>query len=161
MTSVADTRRTTSPEETEALAAVLAPSLAEGDLVSLVGPLGAGKTRFAAGLARGLGTGGRVRSPSFTLVNEYGGGRAMLFHIDLYRLDSPQARSLGLEEMRQRGIVVVEWGDRLPSSDRSDALELAFALEGESERTIVARGYGPRGSELAKCWRSIGAGKGA
>jgi len=157
----ADPRLTTSPEGTEALGAALAPLLADGDLLLLVGPLGAGKTRFVAGLARGLGVHGRVRSPSFTLVNEYASGRLRLFHLDLYRLEPPETHGLGLEEMRERGIVAVEWGERLAAGERSEALELAFTLEGESARSIAARGHGARGHELLGGWRAIVAGRDA
>ena len=150
-----DSRNTRSPEDTEALGAALAPALAEGDLLLLCGPLGAGKTRFVAGLARGLACHRRVRSPSFTLVNEYAGGRLLLFHLDLYRLDSPDAWGLGLEEMRERGAVVVEWGDRLPAAERAEALRLTLALTGETTRAIEARAHGARGLALLEHWRAL------
>jgi tRNA threonylcarbamoyladenosine biosynthesis protein TsaE len=156
----ADARLTASPEATEALGAALAPALGVGDLVLLIGRLGAGKTRFVVGLARGLGARGRVRSPAFTLVHEYAGGRALLFHLDLYRLESHETTGLGLEEMRERGILVVEWGDRLPAAVRTEALELTFTPEGESHRSIAARGDGTRGLELLEHWRAIPAGWG-
>ncbi len=154
-----DTRRTRSPEGTEALGAALAPALVAGDVLLLVGPLGSGKTRFVAGLARGAAARGRVRSPSFTLVNEYAGGAVTLFHLDLYRLEASETRGLGIEEMRERGILVVEWGERLPADERSEALELTFALAGECERTIAARGRGVRGRELLDRWRAIVSGR--
>ena len=153
-------RRTRSPEETEALGAALAPALALGDVLLLSGPLGAGKTRFAAGLARGLGCRGRVRSPSFTLVNEYTGGRLMLFHLDLYRLDSPDAWGLGLEEMLERGVLAVEWGERLPAAERTEALQLSFTLEGDTSRSIAPRARGARGDALLESWQAIAAGSG-
>ena len=83
-----DARRTDSVEATERLGEALAPALRVGDVVVLQGDLGAGKTRFVSGLARGLTPGARVRSPSFTLVNEYRGpaSRLTLYHLDLYRL---------------------------------------------------------------------------
>ena len=149
------TRRTTSPDETLALGAALAPALVTGDLLVLVGPLGSGKTRFVAGLARGLGARGRVRSPSFTLVNEYAGERLTLFHLDLYRLEAPDAFGLGLGEMHERGVLAVEWGERLPTAERDDALELEFAHAGETSRTISARGHGPRGAVLLAHWRAL------
>ena len=156
----ADTRRTDSPEATEALGASLAPGLEAGDLLLLTGPLGAGKTRFAAGVAHGLGSRGRVRSPSFTLVNEYRGGRVMLFHLDLYRLDAPDAWGLGLEEMRERGALVVEWGERLPAAERTEALHLTFTIESETSRVVTAQARGARGEELLRRWNASAAGSG-
>jgi len=85
-----------SVDETERFGEALAPALATGDVLALTGDLGAGKTRFVAGLARGLRCKARVRSPSFAIVNEYHGDR-LLLHLDLYRLDTVDAESLGLE----------------------------------------------------------------
>ena len=83
-------------------------------MIGLSGELGAGKTQFVKGLARGLGIPGRVLSPSFVLVNVYSGGRLTLFHLDLYRLDTPeQIAAAGLEEyLRPEGVTVVEWAER-------------------------------------------------
>src|SRR5262245_34622156 len=90
-------RRTAAVGETERLGELLAPALRAGDVLALSGPLGAGKTRFVAGLARGLAAGARVRSPTYTLLNEYH-GRLALAHLDLYRVEAPDAESLGIEE---------------------------------------------------------------
>ena len=121
-------RRVSAAErDTEALGAALAACLEAGDVLVLVGPLGAGKTRFVAGLARGLGAGSRVRSPSFTLLNEYRGDR-LLLHLDLYRLEPREVDGLGLEEQIERGVLVAEWGDKLPIALRSEALTLRFEI---------------------------------
>src|SRR5207249_4251418 len=146
--AAAEARRSASPAQTEALGAALADAVQAGDLVLLEGPLGAGKTRFVTGLARGMGARGRVRSPSFTLVNEYRAGGRTLYHLDLYRLDPAEAAGFGIEEMLDRGVVVVEWGDRLPAAHAVAALLLAFTIEGESVRAVTAQARGFRGRAL-------------
>lgn len=105
---------TASPAETEVAGERLAQKLTPGDVLLLEGPLGSGKTTFVRGLARGLGVGGHVASPTFQLVRVYE-GRVPLAHADLYRLDDPAdaVSDLGLEELLDRGVVVVEWGDRI------------------------------------------------
>lgn len=104
---------TRSEAETEALAAELAGALKAGDVLALDGDLGAGKTAFTRGLARGLGYEGRVTSPTFTVVNEYLGGRLALFHFDLYRLSSPdELFDIGWEDYLGRGgVCCVEWSE--------------------------------------------------
>jgi tRNA threonylcarbamoyladenosine biosynthesis protein TsaE len=103
-----------SPEETQALGEAWGRAARCGDVVALRGDLGAGKTQWVKGLARGLGFAGRVHSPTFTLVNVYTGGRLALFHLDLYRLETPeQILSAGLEEyLRPSGVTVIEWAER-------------------------------------------------
>jgi tRNA threonylcarbamoyladenosine biosynthesis protein TsaE len=109
--------RTTSPEDTRAFAAALAMLLEPGDVVLLVGDLGAGKTTFTQGLAAGLGVAEQVTSPTFTLVRPYACGAAgavrTLHHADLYRLDHLQeVVDLGLGELvEEQAVAVVEWGD--------------------------------------------------
>ena len=104
-----------SPAETEALGEGWGRAARSGLVLALSGDLGAGKTQFVKGLARGLGVTGRVHSPTFTLVNEYAGGRLRLFHLDLYRLETPgQIVAAGLEEFLQPdGVTVVEWAEKL------------------------------------------------
>ena len=93
-----------SVEETEALGAELAGRLEPGDVVAFTGDLGAGKTAFVRGLARGLGIPDRVTSPTFTIVNEYEGGRLPLFHFDMYRLGSAdELYDIGWEDYLARG----------------------------------------------------------
>lgn len=149
-----DARRTASVEETERLGEALAPALRAGDVLALSGPLGAGKTRFVEGLARGLAAAARVRSPTYTLVNEYP-GRVPLVHLDLYRVAASELDALGLDEYLERAVLAVEWGEKLPASLRAEALRLEFALVSEHERAIGARASGGRGSELLAAWRAL------
>lgn len=144
---------TDSPEATESLGESLGEQLEAGDVVALSGPLGAGKTRFVAGLARGLGVKARVRSPSFTLVNEYH-GRILLEHLDLYRLEPGDARGLGIEEELDRGALVVEWGEKLPAALRSEALAIRFEIVSEHVRAITAEAHAGRGAALLAAWRA-------
>jgi tRNA threonylcarbamoyladenosine biosynthesis protein TsaE len=128
-----------------------------GDVVGLIGPLGAGKTTFAQGLARGLEVPPErhVASPTFALVNQHP-GRVPFVHVDLYRIDNPAELSeLGLSETFDYAAVAIEWLDRFPSVAPTDRLEVeivpAFdaAGSGSGTRRITARGTGPRGAELA------------
>jgi tRNA threonylcarbamoyladenosine biosynthesis protein TsaE len=104
-----------SPAETEAFGEAFGRTARAGMVIGLSGELGAGKTQWVRGLARGLGITARVHSPTFTLMNEYGGGRLTLFHLDLYRLDTPaQLASAGIEEyLSPTGVAVIEWAERL------------------------------------------------
>jgi tRNA threonylcarbamoyladenosine biosynthesis protein TsaE len=140
-----------STADTEALGEALAPALAVGDVIALTGPLGAGKTRFVAGLARGLGCAARVRSPSFTLVNEYR-GRLLLVHLDLYRLGDGDAETLGLEEYLARGALAVEWGEKLPAIDRRTALTLGFEIISQETRRLTPSAEAGRGVALLQGW---------
>jgi len=144
-------RVTAAVEETERLGETLAAGLVAGDVLVLSGPLGSGKTRFVAGLARGLGVRSRVRSPSFTLLSEYHGA-VVLHHLDLYRLEGPDVDGLGLEELVDEGALVVEWGEKLPAWLREEALTLVFEVLSEHERAVTARGAGERGGELLAVW---------
>ncbi len=103
-----------SPAETQALGEEWGRAATSGLVIGLSGDLGAGKTQFVKGLARGLGYAGRVQSPSFGLVNVYTGGRLPLFHLDLYRLETPaQVIAAGLEDyLEPEGVAVIEWAER-------------------------------------------------
>jgi len=105
-------------DETRALGERLGRTLAAGDTVALVGELGAGKTSFVQGLARGLGVGGNVSSPTFTIVKEHDDGRIPLFHVDFYRLEhAGELAAIGFDDYFERGgVVVVEWADRFPGA---------------------------------------------
>jgi tRNA threonylcarbamoyladenosine biosynthesis protein TsaE len=108
---------TASESETAAVGREIAQTLRAGDVVLLYGDLGAGKTAFVKGLAEGLGVRREeVSSPTFTLVQEYRGGRLTLFHVDLYRLDDPrEIVDLGLDEIAADGVLAIEWADKLPA----------------------------------------------
>jgi tRNA threonylcarbamoyladenosine biosynthesis protein TsaE len=103
-----------SAAETAVLGEEWGRTVESGLVIGLSGDLGAGKTQFVKGLARGLGIAARVHSPTFALVNIYSGGRLTLFHLDLYRLDMPeQIAAAGLEEyLRPDGVTVIEWAER-------------------------------------------------
>jgi tRNA threonylcarbamoyladenosine biosynthesis protein TsaE len=105
--------KTTSPEQTERFGRELAKSFCGGDVIALTGDLGAGKTCLTRGIADGLGSTAHVSSPTFTIVNEYEGGRLMLFHFDTYRLSGPDDFLMsGLDEYFYRGgVCVIEWSD--------------------------------------------------
>jgi len=132
---------TRSQDDTERLAATLAATLRGGDVVLLSGPLGAGKTAFVRGLARGLGVDpDEVSSPTFTLVHEYRGGRLRLFHADLYRLGTAAAEDLGLDELGvHTGVLAIEWPDRLGHAFRG-AIEVTIDVVDETSRRIAVRG---------------------
>ena len=128
-----------SESETYEWGRTLGRQLSGGDLVLLEGELGMGKTVFARGIAAGLGIAPEeVCSPSFTLIQEYGGGRLRLYHIDLYRIEqADELATLGIEDLLSSGaVVVVEWGERLPESYRRDALTVRLHDIGEASRRI-------------------------
>jgi tRNA threonylcarbamoyladenosine biosynthesis protein TsaE len=104
------------PAATHEAGRQLAATLAPGAVIALTGPLGAGKTHFAAGIVAALGSPDPVTSPTFTLVHEYHGGRLPIFHFDLYRLTSPAALlEIGWDDyLDARGIMLVEWADLFP-----------------------------------------------
>jgi len=104
--------QTASPEDTRDLAARLATAARRGDVIVLQGALGAGKTTFAQGFARGLGVTGPVTSPTFTLVRQYPCALGQLVHVDVYRLDHlAEVADLGLADLVEDGVALVEWGD--------------------------------------------------
>ena len=128
---------TSSEEETSSAGERLAASLQPGDVVLLYGELGAGKTAFVRGLARGLGASADdVSSPTFTIVQEYAGPRAMLYHVDLYRLEPAEVDDIGLEELVSGdGIVAVEWAERWRGRP-DDVYEVRLADSGDDRRLI-------------------------
>lgn len=128
-----------SPAETEALGEAWGRDMQSGLVIALAGDLGAGKTQFVKGLARGLDIPARVHSPTFTLVNEYSGGRLTLFHLDLYRLATPaQLRSAGVEEyLNPDGVTVIEWAERLQAALPANTLFVNIEILSETGRRIT------------------------
>jgi tRNA threonylcarbamoyladenosine biosynthesis protein TsaE len=135
-----------SPAETEALGEKFGRAARRGWVVALSGDLGAGKTQFVRGVARGLEIQARVHSPTFTLVNEYGGGRLKLFHLDLYRLETAeQILSAGVEEfLSPDGVAVIEWAERIYDLRFTicDLKKVKIEISGESERKIIYDDFG-------------------
>ena len=131
---------TNSEEETEALGVRLAGRLEPGAVVAFTGDLGAGKTAFTRGLARGLGIKERVTSPTFTIVNEYEGGRLPLFHFDLYRLgSSDELFDIGWEDYLSRGgVCAVEWSENAAMEDVI-SVDIGWG-ELESQRVVTIEG---------------------
>ena len=140
----------------QALGERLGRALGVGDVVSLVGPLGAGKTTFVQGLARGAGVPPErhLATPTYSLVNEHP-AREPLDHSDLYRIARPaELLELGLDDAFDRAAVAIEWLDRFPDAAPADRLELVIAIEADGARVVTLVGAGPRGEALA---RALGA----
>ena len=142
----ADEYITNSAEETVALGRKLAPSLKTARMVILRGDLGAGKTTLVKGIAEGLqaASQGDVTSPTFTLVHEFRGPEVNLFHVDLYRVDTPrELDTLGLDELfaEERNLVLLEWGEKFPRFVRERDVEISLERTGDQGRkiTVTAR----------------------
>ena len=129
---------TRSPDETRALGGRLADALQGGEVIAFTGDLGAGKTAFVSGMACALGVDERVTSPTFTIVNEYEGGRLPLFHFDMYRLGSAdELFHIGWEDYLARGgICAVEWSENVDEAIDEDAIRVAI-IRGEDENSRV------------------------
>jgi tRNA threonylcarbamoyladenosine biosynthesis protein TsaE len=138
-----DARRiaTHSQEETAELGRRMASTLVPGSVVLLVGDLGAGKTALVRGLAEGLGVPPEdVSSPTFTLMQEYRGGRVPLVHVDLYRLnDAREIDELGLEELGENAVLAIEWAEKLPRP-MPNAVEIRISHGDGDERTVAITG---------------------
>jgi tRNA threonylcarbamoyladenosine biosynthesis protein TsaE len=136
------------PAETESLGERWGRAAQRGRVIALSGELGAGKTQLVKGIARGLGIAACVHSPTFTLVNEYGGGRLRLFHLDLYRLETPeQIAAAGLEEfLRSDGVTVIEWAEKMLNEEfrvkNKNWLRVNIEIISETERRIVYDDFG-------------------
>jgi tRNA threonylcarbamoyladenosine biosynthesis protein TsaE len=133
----------TGPEETfavgERLGARIADAAQDGAVVLLEGPLGAGKTVLAKGIARGLGVREQVISPTYTIISEYSAGASRLYHVDLYRIEGrDQMENLGLEDiLRGNGVVIVEWGEKLEPGLAGAHTVVTIAIAPDGGRDIL------------------------
>ena len=143
-----------SPEMTMALGKQLAPGLQAPDVILLDGDLGAGKTTFTKGLAAGLGIKRNVKSPTFTIIREYQGGRLPLYHMDVYRLEDGSGDELGLEEyFNGDGVNVVEWSQFIADELPEQYLRIVFKRDddaGETQRTLTFEPHGDHFERLVE-----------
>ena len=140
---------TESPEATMELAEKLGEIVQPGDVITLEGDLGAGKTSFTKGLAKGLGVNRVVKSPTFTIIKEYN-GRIPLYHMDVYRMEE-DTEDIGLEEyFYGEGVSVIEWPSMIPAQLPEDRMIISLLHMGETSRKITIHSTGPRSSELVK-----------
>ena len=142
-----------SVQETEALGRALAQHLTPGTVVAFTGDLGAGKTAFVRGMAQGLGIAQRVSSPTFTIVNEYEGGRLPLFHFDMYRLGSADDLfDIGWEDfLRRGGVCAVEWSETVQEALDADTIYVDIRRGAEdNQRVLTIRGPGSEALSLGK-----------
>jgi tRNA threonylcarbamoyladenosine biosynthesis protein TsaE len=144
---------TTSPEQTFNFGEGLGRILGKGDVVALVGDLGAGKTTLTQGIARGLGVSCEwyVTSPTFTLINEYP-GRLPVYHLDCYRLDSPsEIEDLGMEEYLQGdGVAIIEWAEKIDSLLPEDYVRIVLEYIDQSVRKMRVQAFGEHFQTLLK-----------
>jgi|WetSurMetagenome_2_1015567.scaffolds.fasta_scaffold1418466_1 tRNA threonylcarbamoyladenosine biosynthesis protein TsaE len=139
----------TNPEETlavgERLGARMAGRSQDGAVVLLEGPLGAGKTVIAKGVARALGVREQVISPTYTIISEYSAGATRLYHVDLYRIEGQdQMENLGLEDiLRGPGIVLVEWGEKLPPGAVGAHTMVTITMASDGGRDILVEDRAP------------------
>ena len=148
-----------STSETIRLGRSIGSRLRAGDVVALMGELGAGKTQLIKGLATGAGVGKPtyVSSPSFTLINEYP-GRVPFYHIDLFRLESQkEAEGLGLEDyLHAGGITAIEWADKIPSLLPEEMLSIHIVYTGKKTRSVEIIGKGKRYEDLVNELSELG-----
>ena len=135
-----------SPQDTATIAKAIAAVLAAGDVLVLGGDLGAGKTTFTKALGAALGIDENITSPTFTLAQQYDGGRLVLHHLDVYRLDQiEEVIDLALPELYESGgVVVIEWGDTIAPALPAGYLLIRLAFgEGDDDRTLALHAIGP------------------
>ncbi len=144
---------TRSVDETQKLGKIIGTAVTGGTVLALTGDLGSGKTAFVQGLARGLEVPDDyyITSPSYTLINEYP-GRHPLFHVDLYRISDPvDMEDIGLYEiLHNRGVVAIEWADRIEQKLLPDSINIHFELTGEKSRKISITAHDVKNAHLLK-----------
>lgn len=152
------TIRTQGEEETLVLGRRIGAVLRRGDVVAVEGDLGSGKTVLARGIAAGAGASGYVASPTFTLIREYA-GPVPIYHVDLFRLTPAEVTDLGLEEVAERGVMVVEWAEKAPWLQRPPQLRITIAFAAApDERIITLAADGPGPTAAVAAVSGIGAG---
>lgn len=146
----------TNVEQTQALGARLGQVVQAGDVIALQGDLGAGKTNFAQGIARGLGVSEDVNSPTFILANEYTSGRLSLYHVDAYRVqDAAEAEGFGLDDyLYGDGVTVIEWAERVRDALPQDRLWIELEYMSENERLLRVTAAGNRAFSLLAQWQT-------
>lgn len=153
------TIRTQGEAETAAVGRVLGRHLRRGDVVALTGELGAGKTVLARGIAAGAAARGYVASPTFTLIREYA-GPVPIFHADLFRLEAAEVHDLGLEELLERGLTVIEWAEKAPQFLRPPLLRVDITFGDSADERVLqlmADGDGPTAAVGAAAGARAGA----
>lgn len=146
-----------SPEQTRRLGIRIGALVQPGDLICLTGDLGAGKTTFVQGLAKGWGSVDAVTSPTFVLVNQYRGmdGR-LLHHLDAYRIETAmEAEDLDLEELLSTGVLVVEWAERIAAALPQDNLQIDLTWVADEQRNLIFTPTGSRYLKLLEDFRRI------
>lgn len=140
--------------DTEHLGELVAPALADGDILVLTGGLGVGKTHFTKGVSRGLGDEHPVTSPTFALMAVHDGGRIPLFHFDLYRLEHAyELEDTGIfDVLGYEGACLLEWGEQFQDELCDEYLSVVISRDADDEnkRTVVLKPYGARAEELAR-----------
>lgn len=138
------TIHTNSAEETMAFGEKLGKMLKQGDVLALFGDLGAGKTTFTKGLARGMNLTDDIHSPTFTLIHEHP-GKIPLYHVDLYRLNSEaEVEMIGIEEyIFGNGVTIIEWADRMKSMLPDYRLDIDFKMQGDTKREMTLEAESP------------------
>lgn len=144
-------------EETQAYARLLAPLLEAGDVITLDGDLGAGKTHFTQGLASGLGIAEIPTSPTFNLMIAYDQGRIPLYHFDLYRLEEAEELEdiAFYDYVEADGVACVEWAGKFEDEMPEDRLALSIMVNEDNSRTIEIRALGARSQKLLAAWKGV------
>jgi tRNA threonylcarbamoyladenosine biosynthesis protein TsaE len=142
---------TSTPSQTKRLGQRIGRLLRAGDVVLLSGELGVGKTVLAQGIGSGLGVTDPIKSSSFVIMNEYEGAKLRVYHADLYRLEDPQqVAELALDELAQRGVLVVEWPERAPNELPLEHLGVRLSYEGAKSRHIEIEPHGERYAAITR-----------